>query len=870
MGKNEIKKLVIIDAHALIHRSFHALPPFTSPEGKPIGAVFGTARILIKLIKDLNPDYMAACFDLADPTFRHQEFEDYKGKREKAHDDLIAQFEPARELFETMGIPQFEKPGFEADDLIGFLVKKFKNVADKIIIATGDLDTLQLVDNDKVIVYTPKKGLQETMFYDEKAVFERYELLPSQMNDFKGLKGDPSDNIPGVSGIGEKGAIKILKKFDNLENLYKEIESPNFETDKIITDKIKEKLLSQKEQAMFSKYLATIETNIDVEANLEDLKFEFPSREKIFPQLEKWGFNSLIKQLENSFFNSESNKESSAQQKEIEEFIISEKIDELLNLISEEKNLVIYFDDEKKEIGILLENKDKRFLISANKDNLKKLEPILSNKEISKVGYDLKGLIKYLLNFDIKIGGIKNDIKISQWLIGSDVKKYSLEEISQKNGVEIFSFIPDGINKIHQRQLSKIKDMGLENVLGNIEIPLISVLSRMEKDGISIDEEYFKKLSEEITDEIIQLEKDIFKLAGKEFNISSPKQLSEILFEYLKISSKGIKKTPGGAISTRESELEKMESSHPVIKHILKFRELSKLKNTYIDSLPNNVDPKTGRIHTTFNQVGTATGRLSSEEPNLQNLPARSDWGKRIRSGFVSGKNKLFLSLDYSQIELRVAASLSNDKKMIEAFRNGQDIHTITASEINNVEVDKVTKKMRQDAKTLNFGILYGMGVRAFSQTAGVSVSEAKKFIEEYFKNFEAIKVWQEEILNFARKNGFVETISGRKRWLDDITSSNQRVRAMAERMAINFPAQGLSADIIKTAMIKISDFIIDNNLSNNISMLLQVHDELVFEVDEGIIDKEENDLKKIMESAFSLENVSLKADSKFGKNLGF
>ncbi len=866
----ETKKLVIIDAHALIHRSFHALPPFTSPEGKPIGAVFGTARILIKLIKDLNPDYMAACFDLADPTFRHQEFEDYKGKREKAHDDLIAQFEPARELFETMGIPQFEKPGFEADDLIGFLVKKFKNVTDKIIIATGDLDTLQLVDNDKVIVYTPKKGLQETMFYDEKAVFERYELLPSQMNDFKGLKGDPSDNIPGVIGIGEKGAIKILKKFNNLENLYKEIESPNFKTDKIITDKIKEKLLSQKEQAMFSKYLATIETNIDIEANLEDLKFEFPSKEKILPQLEKWGFNSLIKQLENSFFNSESNKESSAQQKEVEEFIISEKIDELLNLISEEKNLVIYFDDEKKEISILLKNKDKRFLISANKDNLKKLEPILSDKEISKVGYDLKELIKYLLNFDIKISGIKNDIKISQWLIGSDVKKYSLEEIAQKNGVSISSFVPDGINKIHQRQLSKIKDMGLENVLGNIEIPLISVLSRMEKDGISIDEEYFKKLSEEITDEIIQLERDIFKLSGKEFNISSPKQLSEILFEHLKISSKGIKKTPGGAISTRESELEKMESSHPVIRHILKFRELSKLKNTYIDSLPNNIDPKTGRIHTTFNQVGTATGRLSSEEPNLQNLPARSDWGKRIRSGFVSGKNKLFLSLDYSQIELRVAASLSNDKKMIEAFRNGQDIHTITASEINNVEVDKVTKKMRRDAKTLNFGILYGMGARAFSQTAGVSVSEAKKFIEEYFKNFEAIKVWQEEILNFARKNGFVETISGRKRWLDDITSSNQRVRAMAERMAINFPAQGLSADIIKTAMIEISDFIIDNNLSNNISMLLQVHDELVFEVDEGIIDKAENDLKKIMESAFSLENVSLKADSKFGQNLGF
>lgn len=728
-----MKTLLIIDANALIHRSFHALPPFTTPQGEAIGAVYGTAKILLKTLKAFSPNYTAACFDLAEPTFRHQEYKEYKGTRSETPEDLRPQFEKAKRLFKAIGIPCFEKSGFEADDLIGAITKKFDKEKDlKIVIATGDLDTLQLVVDDKIVVYTFKRGMDDVIIYDKQAVLKRYGLLPSQMTDFKGLRGDPSDNIPGVIGIGEKGAIKLLTRFKTLENIYESIEKPDFQPDKEITARIITKLKEQKEQAVFSKYLATIRTDIEIDSDLNGLKLESLDFKKLTPLFEEWGFKTLLAKMEN-----------------------------------------------------------------------------------------------------------------------------------EQPPVEAQNFVP------LQNLTTKIKELDLSKDLEEIEIALNPILREMEKRGISVDPEQFKKISVEIRKEINELEKEIWKLTDSEFNIASPKQLSEILFDKLNISSKGLKKTPGGVISTKETELFKLKTEHPVIELVMRHRELSKLKNTYADSLPKEINPKTGRIHTTYDQAGTVTGRLSSENPNLQTLPAHGDWAKKIRSGFIAGEGKKFLSLDYSQVELRITASLSQDKKMLSAFKQGLDIHTLTAGEINNVPLDKVSNEMRRNAKTLNFGILYGMGSRAFAQSADISIAEAKKFIDEYHHDFVGIKTWQEKILKTVHKTGKIENLLGRKRLLPDATSSNPKYRTMAERMAINFPIQSLAADIIKIAMVRVDKFLKDNKLEDKIQLLLQIHDELIFEVEDDFVQRAEKEISQIMENALQLEGVDLKVDSEVGKSLG-
>ena len=862
-----MKTLVIIDANALIHRCFHALPPLTTPKGEPIGAVYGTVNIILKMMRELNPTHIAACFDLGEPTFRHEEYKAYKGTRAKTPEDLGPQFAATKKLFDAFGVQHFEKSGFEADDLIGALSEKFKKETDKILIVTGDLDTLQLVEDEKVMVYTMKKSWQETTIYDEKAVKERFELLPNQMTDFKGIKGDPSDNIPGILGIGEKGAITILKKYGSLENLYKEMEDPLFDPPKEIKAGAIKKLREQKEQAFFSKYLATIRKDITLDVSLDDLEFKGFNPDKIIPLFEEWRFDSLIPRLKMTI--SADNKEQvteTRKENNKSEITISQNNLDSLNTIKNGDGITLY--DLGNDLEILWDHKIS--IIDFKSDELQLIKPILESSEIKKAGWQLKELFKKLKKLDIELNGFNHDIKIAAWVLNSEIRDYSIEKIYQRIFRETLPINEQKtiiIRKISEFQEKKIIESQLENVFYNIEMPLIPVLAQMETNGIELDTAHFQKLSQEITTEIIKLEKEIHKIAESDFNISSPKQLSEILFTKLGIPTKGLKKTPGGVISTQETELNKMADKHSIIPLILKHRELMKLKNTYIDPLPELADAEK-RIHTNYNQTGTATGRLSSDNPNLQNIPAQGEWAKKIREGFVCDKEKVLISLDYSQIELRIAAALSQDKKMTQAFKDGKDIHSLTASEINNIPLDKITPEMRRQAKVLNFGVLYGMGSRAFSQEAGLSKEKAANFIEEYYHDFVGIKEWQEKIINEGQSIGYIHTLTGRKRWVLDLASENQKYRAMAERAAINFPIQGLAADIIKLAMIEINKTLKTKGLDEDIKMLLQVHDELIFEVYKNYSEKAKELIDKIMENAFKLDSVEIKADSKIGKNL--
>ena len=724
---NNKQKILIIDSHALIHRAYHALPVLTSPQGEKVQAVYGFASVLIKVIKELKPEYVAAAFDSPGKTFRHAEFAEYKAHRPMVDDDLINQFPKVRELAEAFGIPVLAKVGYEADDIIGTIVEKTKGDKNlSKIIVTGDLDSLQLVDGDNVTVYTLKKGVSETMLYNEKAVRERFEGLgPNQMIDYKGLKGDPSDNIPGVKGIGEKTAIQLLQKFGTLENLYKNV------NDKAVGKSVREKLISHQDSAFLSKKLATIDRDVPIEFELEKCVFDLKNNDEIKKALFRLGFRSLVS-----------------------------RIDEL--------------------------------------------------------------------------NSISATVPKQTELVGDEIEEYR-----QKG---IFS------DKIYR-----------------LEKDLRPALRQIEKTGFLIDVEFLKKLGSKISAELSGIKEEVVKLAGEEFNLNSPQELGKIIFEKLGLGGRRVKKTKTGNYSTDFNELEKIKNSHPVVPLMLKWRELSKLLSTYVEALPKLVSPKDGRIHTTFKQFGAVTGRLSSENPNLQNIPAKSGYGIEIRKAFIAPDGYLILSADYSQIELRVAAVLSGDPKMIETFKRGEDIHSRTAAEIFNVPIEKVTKEMRREAKTLNFGVLYGMGARAFSQSAGVSLGDAQEFIQEYESDFSGLAKFMREMREKAKSQGYMETLWGRKRFLNELNSPNPGIRSAGERMAINMPIQGTAADIIKSAMVLIDGKI---GKEKDIKMILQVHDELVFEIKKESAQKYAKIIKEEMENAVKL-SVPIDVGVEVGENWG-
>lgn len=782
--------LLLIDANALIHRSFHALPPLTNHDGRAVGALYGLASTLLKVIRDDPPDYATALFDRPEPTFRKKIFKEYKAHRPAAPDDLISQIIEAHHLFQEFGIKIFEQPGLEADDLIGILSEKYKKEPDlRVMILTGDLDTLQLVEGDKVVVKTLKKGVSETFIYNEAEVKKRYGLLPSQLIDYKSLVGDVSDNIPGVPGIGPKTASRLINDYGSVSGFYEEAKK-NAAAVAVKEKKLPEKLLVYKEQVEMAKKLASIERQGDIKTELDDLIYKKPTIEKLKDYFQKLGFQSLIARLSRS-----------------EPMNLSESTNK-----SEPSGLYSEYSDEN----------------SGDSDRT--------------IGFNLKNRLKA----EEKLKEPFFDLGIAAWLIDSDLKDYSPENLAKKflnkelsGEMEIAGLLTPVLDK-------KIKEYGLEKIFQEIEMPLIPVLADMENAGVKIDKKVLEGLSAEIDAELKNLEEKIYQAAGERFNLNSPKQTLDVLNRRFDLK----------LASTAAEKLEILKEKLPIASLILDYRENFKIKSTYIEPILN-LTSADGRLRTTFNQTAAATGRLSSSEPNLQNIPQQSKWAGRLRSAFVAEKGFKLASFDYSQLELRILASVSGDEKMQEAFKAGQDIHKLTAAQVFNVPLERVTSEMRRLGKTLNFGVVYGMGAEAFSRSSGLKKEEARRFISEYFADFPRIKMWQEEILGQAKTFGYVAALSGRRRWLFNIADFNPRVKAEAERIAVNMPIQGLGADIIKLAMIK---------TAAKARLLLSIHDELLFEISDDILKETAAAIKKIMESIYSLK-VPLVVESAVGEN---
>ncbi len=777
------KTLVLLDAHAILHRAYHALPDFTSPKGEPTGALYGVVAMLLKIVEELKPDYIVACYDLPEPTYRHEVYKEYKAGRAKTEDALVEQIIRSRDIFTAFGIPMYELAGFEADDMLGTIVEQTKGDKNlRVVIASGDMDTLQLVDKKKVLVYTLKKGINDTVLYDEEGVRGRFQFGPAQVADYKGLRGDPSDNIPGIKGIGEKTATELLVHFKTVEGIYTALKKNESALRAVgVKDRMIALLRDNEEEALFSKMLATIRRDAPITFTLPPHTWrEGLEAERVLTLFAELGFRTLTTRVQTLF------------------------------------NMPITVGAPAPE--------------EVPKERLA-------------------------------------ETALALWLLTSDTTNPTYEDILQYGRAHNLSSFSD----IEVHLLQSLADTQLDRVYRDIELPLMPVLRDMERIGIRIDVEHLKKLSTRIHTEITKLEKKMYEHVGMEFNINSPKQLGEMLYDHLGLKPKNQKHTATGQRSTRESELEKMQDMHPIIGEILRYREIQKLVSTYIDTIPTMVGTD-GRLHTTFLQAGTTTGRMSSQNPNIQNIPVRTEEGREIRKAFVADDGYELVSIDYSQVELRIAAFLSGDAKLIEIFKNGEDVHRGVAARVFNVEPSEVTPDMRRQAKVINFGILYGMGVNALRTNLGEETSraEAQEFFNAYFNTFTRLAEYLEETKAFARAHGYTVTYFGRRRHFPGMNSSAPFIRAQAERMAINAPVQGTSADIIRIAMVRIHEYLTREKLTEHVRTLLQVHDELVFEVSEGMRAKVVPQLEKIMEEVLPLSEtrgVPICVESKAGKN---
>lgn len=811
-----MKTLLIIDASAIIHRSFHALPPLTSPVGEPINAIYGLVNTLIKVLGKQPPDYIAAAFDRPEPTFRKKMFADYKAHRPPAPSELISQIIKAREVFEKFKIPPFEIPGYEGDDLIGTLTEKFRKEKDlRIIILTGDLDTLQLVEDSKIVVQFLEKKIGETKIYDEEAIKVRYELRPDQLIDYKALVGDPSDNIPGLKGVGQKTAAGLLQKYDSLEKIYAEMPP---------TDKLAAKILPFQKEALLCKKLAAIDLEAPLMTTLEDLRYNPFANEEFFSYLSSLGFQSLVNRL-----------------KPIP--------------VQQSFNAKIENDIEEENSDVFIFSKN-----SVLSDRTTELE-----SEKIKVAADWSEIIRGLSSPALIKSPIF-DLKIAAWLIDSDEKDYGLETLCGRFLHQEFSPTEEEriINRLYTVLKKKIKELEMESIFEKIEMPLVPILAQMEKNGISLNISKLKILTEKIKEEIGVLEKEIFQLAGTEFNLNSPKQMGEIIFEKIGL----IPPKKKAKVSTAEDFLQTIKDQHPIIGKILEYRELFKLKSTYFEPFTESIGPDE-RIHARFLQTNTTTGRLASAKPNMQNLPQDSAWSQPFRNCFEAAPDWQFLAFDYSQIELRLLASVANCQKLKQAFTANQDVHQLTASQVLKIPFDQITSQQRRLGKTLNFGVIYGMGANNFAKQSGVSRTEAQAFILEYFHQFPEIKDWQEKTKESVRQQGWIANINGRRRWFQNFNPNFPRSVAEIERAAINMPIQSLGADIIKMAMIAANDFITEKNqFKEEIKLLLSIHDELLFEVKNDILIAAAANLKKIMENILQLD-VPLKVETKTGPTWG-
>ncbi|MBI4426840.1 MAG: DNA polymerase I [Candidatus Kerfeldbacteria bacterium] len=902
------QRLVIVDGNALIHRSFHALPPLTTKKGQLVNAVYGFTTVLLKMFRELKPTHVVVCFDRREKTFREKEYAEYKATRVKAPQELYDQIPVVKQLVDSFNIPALEKAGYEADDLIGTITKQATGV-EKVIV-TGDMDTLQLVD-DETSVYTLRKGLGETVTLNPAAVKERFGITPEQLVDFKALRGDPSDNIPGVKGVGEKTAAELLQEFGTVEKLYEALakETPKA---KKLKPGLRQRLLADKQNAFLSKRLATIVRAVPIKFTLSQAGRQRYDRQQVAKLFQDLEFTSLLSKLPENEDGSPRpvvqqldltapapppkkpghDYELIADQTALARFLKALKAQESLTLDTETTSLDPLL---AKLLGISFSwQAGRAYFVSLQGDWLEQLRPILERTSVKKHGHNLKFDYRVLQTAGIELGGIAFDSMVASYLLNPGSRAHGLKQLAfEEFGYEMMPIealigprskhqlpmesvpVPklswysaedaDYTERLYVKLSKRLKEQQLDDLFRTIEMPLVPVLGRMEQAGVKVDVAFLKEMSRRLGRKLETIEKAIYTMAGIEFNVGSPQQLKEILFDKLKLSAKGLGKTKTG-VSTAADQLEKLQGAHPIIPKIMEYRELAKLKSTYLDALPELVSTVDGRVHTTFNQTVAATGRLSSSDPNLQNIPIRTELGAEIRKAFIAERGFRIMAADYSQFELRIAASIAEVKKMIESFRKKEDIHARTAAEIHGIPLNQVTKEIRSTAKEVNFGVLYGMGPSGLAQRQGIPREKAQAFIEQYFSVYHELHDWLEEAIELARSRGYAETLFGRRRYLPELQSSNPMIRAAAERMAINMPIQGTQADFMKMAMIKLDQLL--PKLSPESKMVLQVHDELVFEVPDKDVPKVARAVQEAMEGVYKLK-VPFEVNVEAGRSWG-
>ena len=889
-----MKKLVLIDGNSIMNRAFYGImgsKMLTTKDGKYTNAIYGFLAIMFKIIEDINPEYIGVAFDLKGPTERHKLYEGYKANRKGMPNELAEQMPIIKEILKAMNIDIIEKQGYEGDDLLGTLAKYGENQGLKVTILSGDRDTFQLASKNITIrIPRTKAGKTEQEEYDEEKIKETYGIMPKQLIEVKALQGDTSDNIPGVPGIGEKTALTLIQQYNTIDELYEKIEKG----EDTLKGKQKENIVENKELAYISKTLGTINTEVPIEDTIENLKVEEWDKEKVLEIFKELRFNKYIER-----FNLKEEQEQNKQAREqVELFEIEENKDlsEILEKIKQEKKIIYYFELEEdkseekiikkeiKKIAISIENKV--YYLTPTEGFLKE---IFENKEVEKYGHNLTQDYIILKQKGITMENIKFDTMVSAYILNPTNNKYEItillneyleideNEYLEKNNVteekqeqiNLFeqmntkqeenktenaekykvSLYAYGIAKLKEKLTEKLEEINAIKLFKEIDMPTVEVLSDMQWNGMYVDEKELEEYGTQIKEKIEILTKEIYELCEAEFNINSTKQLGEILFEKLKLPV--VKKNKSG-YSTDVDVLEKLKEEHPVIEKLLEYRQVMKLNSTYVEGLKPYINPKTKRIHSFFHQTITATGRISSTEPNLQNIPTRMEIGKRVRKVFKPQGDKIYLDADYSQIELRVLAHISEDEHMIQAFKHGEDIHKQAASKVLGIPIEEVTKEQRSEAKAVNFGIVYGISDFGLGEQLGMSRKKAKVYIDQYLTQYSGIKRFMDSITEEAKQKGYVETLFNRRRYIPELSSNNYMVRQFGNRAAMNTPIQGTAADIMKIAMISVYRELKNRNLKSKI--VLQVHDEMMIEAELSELEEVREILQSCMESAIDLK----------------
>lgn len=850
-----MKTLVVLDGNSIINRAFYALPPMINSKGVPTGAIYGLTNMLFKIVNDIEPDYIAAAFDRKAPTFRHIEYKEYKAGRKKMPDELREQMGIAKNLLESFNIGIYEIDGYEADDIIGTIARKFENENYNVIIITGDRDALQLISKNTSVFLT-KKGITEIEECKSGYLEEKYNLDANGFIELKGLMGDKSDNIPGVPGVGEKTALKLLNEYKSIDEIYNNL-------DKISGKKLKENLENYKDDAFLSKKLAKIDCNVPIEFNIEEMNFKGYNSDKIeniFIDLE---FKSLLGKI------SQKMESSTEEAVVLEGFKDYDSIEDVIKEIKTQGFLGLVLKKDKNGIeGIVVNNG--YYII---KDDIIKLKDLFENEEIEKLTYGGKEIISYLIGNEIYIKSHKFDAEIAAYIINPSESKYDIKSIINRNvdvnglsqyedtSDEVLVSFVENIKAIKEKMINDIKEKDMEMLFDDIEMPLVETLANMEQLGFMINKEKLNVIGKKLVEDMITLTADIYSLAGEEFNINSPKQLGVVLFEKMNLPI--IKKTKTG-YSTDVEVLEQLSDKHEIIPKIIKYRQLAKLNSTYIEGLKAAIK-EDGKIHSSFNQTITTTGRISSTDPNLQNIPIKLEVGREIRKAFIpSNDDYLIMSADYSQIELRILAHISEDENLIYAFNNNQDIHRRTASEVFGIPMDEVTSLQRSNAKAVNFGIVYGLSDFGLAKDIKITRKEAKMYIDNYFARYEGVKTYLDKIIKEAKTLGYVKTLINRVRYIPEILSSNRNIKMHGERLAMNTPIQGTAADIIKIAMVNVYKRLKKENLKSR--LILQVHDELVLEVSKDETDYIKTILEEEMKNTLRL-SVPLEISISMGDN---